>query len=159
TRIAQFTELVATAIANTDSRAELAASEARAHALVREQAGLRRVATLVAKAAPADAVFAAGGHEGPHAARGGLGAGCPDVGAEMVVLSSVGVPDFPPGSRWGLDVPSLPASIRATGGPVRIDDFSDAEGLDALARDAGVRAAVGVPILVEAIVWGSISTA
>ena len=40
-RLASFTELVATAIANTDSRAELAR-------LAEEQAALRRVATLVA---------------------------------------------------------------------------------------------------------------
>ena len=45
---AKFTELVATAIANTESRAELAASEARAR-LAGEQAALRRVATLVAE--------------------------------------------------------------------------------------------------------------
>ena len=37
-----------TAIANAESRAELAASEARARKLAEEQASLRRVATLVA---------------------------------------------------------------------------------------------------------------
>ena len=53
-RVENFTELVAAAIANAASRAELAASEARAQELAREQAGLRRVATLVAKDANAD---------------------------------------------------------------------------------------------------------
>ena len=45
---------------------------------------------------------------------------------EMVVLSSVGVPAFSPGSRWSLEVASLPGSIHETGGPVRIDDFTNA---------------------------------
>ena len=51
-RLASFTELVATAVANTDSRAELAR-------LAEEQAALRRVATLVARATPPQEVFAA----------------------------------------------------------------------------------------------------
>ena len=58
-RVEKFTELVATAIANTESRAELAASEARARALAEEQAALRRVAILVAKGASSDELFAA----------------------------------------------------------------------------------------------------
>src|SRR5881392_3571152 len=58
-RVEKFTELVATAIANTESRAELAGSEARARGLAEEQAALRRVATLVAKGASSDELFAA----------------------------------------------------------------------------------------------------
>jgi len=48
-RLADFTELVATAIANAESRGELAASEGRARKLATEQAALRRVATLAAR--------------------------------------------------------------------------------------------------------------
>jgi len=51
-RIADFTELAATAIANADARDEL-------RRVADEQAALRRVATLVAAAAPPQAVFAA----------------------------------------------------------------------------------------------------
>ena len=51
-RLTKFTELVATAIANAESRAGLAR-------LAEEQAALRRVATLVARGAPAEEVFAA----------------------------------------------------------------------------------------------------
>ena len=51
-RLASFTELVATAIANAESRAALAR-------LAEEQAALRRVATLVARGAPPEEVFAA----------------------------------------------------------------------------------------------------
>src|SRR5262249_58783017 len=56
-RLAAFTELLATAIANTESRGELAASEAQARKLADEQAALRRVAALVAGGAPSNAVF------------------------------------------------------------------------------------------------------
>jgi GAF domain-containing protein len=51
-RLAGFTELVATAIANMQARVELQGS-------ADEQAALRRVATLVARAAPPEEVFAA----------------------------------------------------------------------------------------------------
>src|SRR5438552_12988216 len=51
-RLASFTELVATAIANAESRAGLAR-------LAEEQAALRRVATLVARGVPPEEVFAA----------------------------------------------------------------------------------------------------
>ena len=49
-RVTQFTELVATAIANAQARDEL-------RRLADEQAALRRVATLVAEAAPPPEVF------------------------------------------------------------------------------------------------------
>ena len=58
-RIGEFTELVATAIANAGARDELAASEARARDLASEQAALRRVATLVATGVSSDELFAA----------------------------------------------------------------------------------------------------
>src|SRR5262249_26448555 len=58
-RLAKFTELLATAIANAESHADLAASAARARELAKEQAALRRVATLVAQGASPDALFSA----------------------------------------------------------------------------------------------------
>src|SRR5215218_5146498 len=51
-RVAQFTDLVSTSIANAETRAEVAR-------LAREQAALRRVATLVAREAPQSEVFTA----------------------------------------------------------------------------------------------------
>jgi signal transduction histidine kinase len=51
-RLTQFTELLATAVANAGSRAELAR-------LAEEQTALRRVATLVAQSGPPVDVFAA----------------------------------------------------------------------------------------------------
>src|SRR6266576_2536110 len=55
-RIAAFTELVATAIANSDARTEI-------ERLAQEQAALRRVATLVARGAETGEVFAEVAHE------------------------------------------------------------------------------------------------
>jgi hypothetical protein len=52
-RLAGFTELVATAVANTQARVEL-------RGFAEEQAALRRVATLVARAAPAEKVVRRG---------------------------------------------------------------------------------------------------
>jgi signal transduction histidine kinase len=77
----------------------------------------------------------------------------------VVVLAALGAPQFPVGSSWPLDVPSLPRTIRETGRPARIDDYSTAVGLDAIARDGGVRASVGVPIVVDGTVWGSVNVA
>jgi PAS domain S-box-containing protein len=51
-RLADFTALVATAISNTQAREDL-------HRLADQQAALRRVATLVARGAPASELFAA----------------------------------------------------------------------------------------------------
>src|SRR5204863_7057971 len=50
-RLAKFTELLATAIANTEARTEV-------QRLADEQAALRRVATLVAEGASSDELFA-----------------------------------------------------------------------------------------------------
>ena len=94
TRLASFTELVATAIANTDSRASLAR-------LAEEQAVLRRVATLVARGVPPVEIFSAVSDEVTRL-----------FGAQAVVLRFsrdgpavvfVGVPktlDIPVGTRW-----------------------------------------------------------
>jgi signal transduction histidine kinase len=149
-RLADFTELVATAIANAENHAALAR-------LLDEQGSLRRVATLVAKRGGVGEVFSAVAEEV------GRLFGVPFVTVlrydpdDMLVLSSAGGAAFPAGSRWPLDVPSLPGTICKTGVAARIDDFGDASGLDALARDAGLSGAVGAPILVDGHVWGSIN--
>jgi GAF domain-containing protein len=76
-RIGAFTELMATAIANSDARAEI-------ERLAEEQAALRHVATLVARGAETEEVFAAVAREvaevmhrgrADHRRRSRLGAG------------------------------------------------------------------------------------
>ena len=165
-RVEKFTELVATAIANTESRAELAASEARARDLAGEQAALRRVATLVAEGAKSEAVFSAVAHEVAHVFGVQHVTVCRYEPDTILVVSSFEAPEpaaapppFPAGRRLPLDAPSLPASIHRTGEPTRIDDFTASNELYAEARQAGLTAAVGVPIVVDGTVWGAVNIA
>jgi PAS domain S-box-containing protein len=151
-RLADFTELLATAIANSEAREGL-------RRILDEQAALRRVATLVAEGATAVDVFSAVAREVAHVFDVPLVTVCRYDSDALVVLASLGVPGFPPGSHWPLDTPGLPSTIYETSSPARIDDLSAAVGLDALAQEGGVRPAVGVPIVVDGSVWGSISVA
>ena len=156
-RLERFTDLVAVAIANAKSRGELAASEERAHALAQEQAALRRVATLVAEGASAEDVLSAVAKEVGNVLDMQIVTICRHEPDGFVVLRTAPeLPGFPAGSRWPSDVPSLPRLIYETGRPARIDDFTNATGLNAAVRDAGVKAAVGVPIEVAGTAWGSI---
>jgi PAS domain S-box-containing protein len=162
-RLEQFAELLGTAIANADSRAELAASEARARDLAREQAALRRVATLVAKGAKSEALFSAVAHEVAHVFGVQHVTVCRYERDTILVLSSFEAPEaaapppFRAGRRLPLDVPSLPASVHRTGEPTRIDEFTASDGLYGVARQAGLTAAIGVPIVVDGTVWGAVN--
>ena len=163
-RLQDFIELVATAIANYEARAELAASETRARGLADEQAALGRVATLVAKGAKSEAVFSAVAQEVAHVFGVQHVTVCRYEPDTILILSSFEAPEpvaapppFPAGRRLPLDVPSLPASVYRTGEPVRIDEFTASRGLYAVARQAGLTAAVGVPIVVDGTVWGAVN--
>ena len=155
-RIGEFTELVATAIANAGARDELAASEARARDLAGEQAALRRVATLVAKGASSDELFAAVTREAadvldvPVVA---LQRYEPDRMFTMVGIA--GETSFTVGSRWPVEDEGLAGMILATGRPARKQDYTTMPGpLGAALRDGGMISAVGVPIVVEGSIWG-----
>ena len=153
-RITAFTDLVATAILNAEARRAL-------ERVAAEQAALGRVATLVAEAAPPSKVFAAVADE-----VAGL-FGVPLVGlfrydtarcATVIAASGDLSPylgrtwDFPP------DDPSLIALLKATGRPLRIDDYEDlTRGGIERAKELGVGAAVGVPVIVEGRVWGAVA--
>jgi PAS domain S-box-containing protein len=148
TRLADFTELVATAIANAESRAGL-------RRLAAEQAALGRVATLVAKGATGDALFTAVAEE----VAGLFGVTMVSIdryeNGESIVLASLGVPEFPVGSRWPLDGPGVRALVYETGRPARVDDFSEVAGTaPATAHAHDIRSAIGVPIVVDGKVWG-----
>jgi signal transduction histidine kinase len=151
-RLVEFTELVATAIANTESREELTR-------LAEEQAALRRVATLVAEGATPDKVFAAVADEVAHLI------GVPlaemtryDADGMVTVLGSFGDALYPVGSRWPLEGSSVTARVLETGRSARIDDYAQAHGPIAdVARESNVRWAVGVPIVVDGALWGLMS--
>jgi signal transduction histidine kinase len=151
-RLANFTELVATAIANAESRAELAR-------LAEEQAALRRVATLVARGAPPAVVFAAVAEEvgrllGSHLA----GMARYNSDDTLTVLATWADDGQHPLVRgpWPLDGGDLASEIWKTGRPVRIDDYHGVSGrIVAFVRDElGIASSVGSPIVVERRLWG-----
>jgi signal transduction histidine kinase len=150
-RLAGFTELAATAIANAQARTEL-------RGFADEQAALRRVATLVARAAPPEEVFAAVTEEagrllGADAAR--MGRYDPDGTIRVVASWSSTGAAFPIGTRAGLGGRNVSTLVFQTGRPARIDGCTGASGLDCeIAREIGVRAAVGVPISAGGRLWG-----
>jgi signal transduction histidine kinase len=170
-QLAGFTDLVATAIANAQARVEL-------HGYAEEQAALRRVAVLVAQAAPPEEVFAAVADEvgrvldadfayleryDPDRAFTVLGAWA-RAGAAVPV---------PVGSRWNIDGRNVTTLAWQTGRPVRIDDYAArasgaaADGLPAegirstaeVARVFGIRSVVGVPVSVGGRLWGVVAVA
>jgi signal transduction histidine kinase len=65
---------------------------------------------------------------------------------------------FPVGGRWPIGGKNPTTTIFETGRPVRSDDYDDnATGPQVgIAREAGLRSTVGVPILVEGRLWGAI---
>ncbi|HEY6758429.1 MAG TPA: GAF domain-containing protein [Baekduia sp.] len=148
-RLAEFTELVATAISNTESRAGL-------RRLAEEQAALRRVATLVASGTRPQDVFATVATEVVRLFSVDMANVCRyEPGRVLLFVASAGNV-FPVGSRWPIGgAMNLATRILETGRPARLDDYTLASG--ALAegiRDTGIRSAVGTPVVVEGRVWG-----
>ena len=155
-RLTGFTELAATAIANAQAREEL-------RGFAEEQAALRRVATLVARAALPEEVFAAVTEEAGQL----IGASYtmmarydPDGARTVVAAWSTTGPAFSVGTRAMLGGRNVPTLVFQTHQPARIDDSAAAYGPAAIAgRELGFRAAVGVPVSVEGRLWGVIVAA
>jgi signal transduction histidine kinase len=161
-RMTEFTGLVATAVANAQSRAALETSRDELARLLAEQAALRRVATLVARGIDPAEVFSAVAEEirrllGADSA--GLGRFDPD-GTSAVVVSSVGENpvNVPAGTRTELRDYVAPAVVWRTGRPAQVDAWSNGSDpvVDAL-REAGVRSLAASPIIVEGRLWGAVS--
>ena len=157
-RLAEFTKLLATAIANAESRAGLAR-------LAEEQAALRRVATLVARGAPPEEVFAAVTEEVGRLLSveyAHLGRYESD-GTTMTIVAGwgrTGDPIAPRGGRrWSLGGKNVSTLVFETGRAARIDGFADASGpLGVAAREDGVGSGAGAPVIVEGRLWGVMST-
>jgi GAF domain-containing protein len=153
-RLADFTELVATAIANAESRAALAR-------LADEQASLRRVATLVTRGAPPIEIVAAVAEEtGRLVSIDGTRILRYEADGAATVIAGwsrfVAVPaELEVGARLELEGESVSALVLRTGRPARIDSYATAAGpLSQPMQQAGVQSAVGVPIIVEGRLWG-----
>jgi signal transduction histidine kinase len=161
-RLHEFIELVATAISNYEARADLAASESRALELANEQAALRRIATLVAEGAAPQDVFDAVRREVaevfdvPFTVLWRF-----DPDGMATVLSVDRGYLGPAGTRWPIEGDTnIAARVRRTGRAARVDfpapGHSPGSITDA-ARRAGIRSGVGVPIVVEGELWGSMT--
>jgi len=153
-RLSAFTELAATAISNTQVRDDL-------RRLADEQGALRRIATLVAEGAAPTEVFAALCEEVARVL---------DVAFVIIprlepdgsatVVGTWGDLPFAPGAHWTLDGPSIVKQVLDTGRPARIDDYADLRGtIASLARQSGIRSAVGAPVVVDGAPWGAIVVA
>jgi len=155
-RVQRFTDLVATAIANAESRARLSVSEARAHALAREQAALQRVATLVAKGTAAGELFAAVAQEVADVfAIPVVGVHRFETDGTFTMMGIAGATEFSVGSRWPVEDDGLAGMILRTGGPAWKDDYATMRGpLGAAVRHDRMVATVGVPIVLETGMWG-----
>jgi signal transduction histidine kinase len=149
-RLAAFTELIATTIANAQARQELSA-------LADQQAALRRVAMLVARGAPPRTVFEAVAEEAGRLLPADLTLiGRFEDGLVSGVAGwSMSGEDVPIRSKVSLGGRNVTDIVYHTGRPARLDTYADASGaVGADARGRGIGSAVGAPIIVEGRIWG-----
>jgi GAF domain-containing protein len=152
-RLADFTELLATAISNAQARSELAR-------LAEEQAALRRVATLVATGTAAEDLFEAVTIE----MRMLLNAGVTslqryEADGTVTVLAASSDPDteVPLLSHLTLEGRSVAAAVLSSGRAARIDELEGPPGSQpGVFRGLGMRSSAGAPIVVEGRLWGVI---
>jgi signal transduction histidine kinase len=149
-RLVKFTELLATAIANAESREALAQ-------LAEEQAALRRVATLVAAGAPPQEVFEAVSVE--------VAALIPAEGSALTRYEADGTVTALSGwsteggysyvgERYELEG-TVSGLIFQTGRPGRVENYAEASGVaPEAARAMGWHSSVGAPVTVEGRLWG-----
>jgi signal transduction histidine kinase/PAS domain-containing protein len=143
------------------------ASRDELRALADEQAALRRVATLVAKGAPPEDVFAAVSaevgrlvsidstsmlrYEGDGTAT--VLAQWTETGIDVVEIGT-------PVTLEDLGGESLTELVLRTGRPARLDSYANASNpMVARARALGVRCSAGAPIVVDGRLWGVMAAA
>jgi signal transduction histidine kinase len=155
-RIGAFTELMATAIANSDARAEI-------ERLAGEQAALRRVATLVARGAETEEVFTAVAREVAevmHLPVAAVQRYEDDDTTTVTAAWSDRPHPFQPGTRWPYHASGLGGRVRQTGRTGRVKDYSSRRGaFAAQARELGLQSVAGAPIIVDGTVWGLVTIA
>jgi signal transduction histidine kinase len=153
-RLASFTELLGTAIANADGRAALAR-------LADEQAALRRVATLVARRTEPVEVFEAVTEEVGRLLAiefSNLARYEPDGTITSVATWARTGPSSFSSAGLRLGGKNLATLVFDTGRPARMDDYAEASGaVGDILRRSGLRSSVGAPITVEGHLWGLMS--
>jgi signal transduction histidine kinase len=152
-RLCDFTDLVATAIGNAQTRADL-------RVLAEQQAALRRVATLVARGGAPTEVFSTVAEELAHCLgvhNAGLCRLEPDGGATLVAArDEAGRTNSLVGQRFSLEGENIVATVLRTGRAARMDNHDDAAGpAAARIRELGMRSVVGAPVIVAGRLWGA----
>jgi signal transduction histidine kinase len=131
--------------------------------LAEEQAALRRVATLVACGASSGSIFAAVAEEVAqvmHLPSVLIGRFDDDATSVTILAASRGpAHTFLPGTRWPLDGPTVAAQVLHTGRPARVEDYALPGSISAGARESGIKATAGVPIVVDSRIWGVMAAA
>ena len=152
-RMAEFTELAATAIANAQAGEEL-------RELADTQAALRRLAVLVARGERPEAVFAAATREALRYFGGGTARMIRfelDGTATLVANEGATGPHVRVGERWeGYPSAGLTATVLRTGRAARVEDYRDIPGGEPYLRE-GLRSAVATPVHVNGRLWGLIA--
>jgi signal transduction histidine kinase/uncharacterized protein YoaH (UPF0181 family) len=152
-RIGDFTELAATAIANAQARDEL-------RRVADEQAALRRVATLVAEGVPPGELFRAVTEEVGTLLGADLAATVRlDTDDTLAILATWAADGEHPAipTSWPLDEADLATMVLSTGRPVRMDGREGVHPRIAVTREKlGIRSSVAGPILVEGRPWGGL---
>ena len=131
-----------------------------------EQAALRRVATLVARAAPPQEVFAAVAEEVGRLLAADFAIlvryDPPDTLEVAGTWTSTGAPaPTPVGGRLPLGGRNVTTLVHQTGQPARIDYDDAVSGAigQVATGDWGLRSSVGVPVSVEGRLWGAMVVA
>jgi sugar diacid utilization regulator len=143
-----------------DESVDSAKLYAKYRRLAAEQAALRRVATLVARGVEPMEVFGAVAEETRRyvpAVTAGLWRF--ETDGEITIVAAAADPEalakWPVGTRTPVEGNTLATLVQRSGRPARIDSYDNVAGsIAACVRAVGVRAAVGVPIIVDGGVWG-----
>jgi signal transduction histidine kinase len=148
--------LVGELAAYATRRAEI--SDAARRQIADEQAGLRRVATLVARGVPATELFSAVALEILELLDTDfVGTWRYEGDGTATVVAAEPEPLIPVGSRMKLDGITTAGRVLDTGRPARLDHYLETTtgSVAEFARRWGVRSAIGTPIIVEGRLWGS----
>jgi GAF domain-containing protein len=148
---------------DSSSWPDLSAVQVEVERLAGEQAALRRVATLVAKAAAPDEIFAAVAEELAQLSSAGIALVLryEAEGAATVLgcWNDTGVP-APVGTRMTVAGDGVAAAVQRSGQPARAARFAGPPGSVAdYLRGVGMRAGTGNPVVVGGRLWGAVITA
>ncbi|MBV8863477.1 MAG: GAF domain-containing protein, partial [Mycobacterium sp.] len=151
-RVADFTDLVGTAIASAAGREELQASRDTLGELVEHQTGLRRVATLVAQSLGPVEVFEAVYYEIARCVHATSAALCryedDRTATVLAARHDPGMQTLSVGTPVTVDGDRILAAVCSTAQPAREE-----------CTNAGVGTKLGVPVVVDGRVWGAITAA